>query len=413
MSLEYKVLGQDAASTLSVTNDGFVAVSWGSSNVAAHSTDGTTWTQTTLPTSANYTAAAYGGGTFVALSSFYYAAYSADGLTWTSTYFPKRETTAVAYGNGTFVAVSSYGYGSVGFTSSSSNGIDWIASDFEALQTGSGGTTDALYTIAHGDGKFLAVGYNNAVASTTGGITWTDLGPIPFTVTQAMNIVYGNGVFLAVSNHPGSSLAAVTADSGASWTEGTMPTQDQWAVAYGNGVFVAVSYSSGGSTISATSTDGISWTQTALPTSAGWNAISYGLGKFVATAGYTDAAASSTDGVTWTQTLMPANIRWEASAYGSESELLSSVQYTVPATKEAITSSIYIANNSSTSQTYSVAVVPDGETLSSIHYIRKDVTIDANDFHDITNKITLSAGDQVITDGSSTDVSINVFGVEK
>ena len=88
--------------------------------------------------------------------------------------------------------------------------------------------------------------------------------------------------------------------------------------------------------------------------------------------------------------------------------------YTVPVNTESIVSNIFISNTSTTTDTYSFAVVPDGETLSDIHYIRKNVDITAKDFYQIDTKITLSAGDSLVAlSGGADKLNITVFGVEK
>jgi hypothetical protein len=165
-------------------------------------------------------------------------------------------------------------------------------------------------------------------------------------------------------------------------------------------------------TVTAYSTDGITWTASTLPASAGWISVTYGDDKFVTVAGNTNTAYS-TDGITWTLSTMPASVLWKSVTHALVNELVFKTPYIVPESKQAITSSIFVANNSVSSQTYSVAIVPFGETLSALHYIRKNVSIDANDFNTIETKITLSEGDQIITESSSTDVVINIFGVEK
>jgi hypothetical protein len=208
-----------------------------------------------------------------------------------------------------------------------------------------------------------------------------------------------------------SSTTAAYSTDGITWTQTTMPSSENWySVRHGDGKFVTVASSTN---IAAYSTDGINWTQTTLPASESWESVTHGDGKFVTVAYSSDTAAYSTDGITWTQSALPASTTWRSVTHGEKTVLSENNQYTVPSTKQAIISSIYVANNEATSQTYSVAVVPNGETLSNIHYIRKDISIDGNDFHTIDTKITLAEGDQIITEGTSTNVSVNIFGLEK
>jgi hypothetical protein len=228
------------------------------------------------------------------------------------------------------------------------------------------------------------------------------------------SVTYGDDKFAAVGGGSQDPNVAYSTD-GITWTQTTMPSPTGWqSVTYGDNKFVAVARYT---TIAAYSTDGITWTASTMPASVRWQSVTYGDGKFVAVSGggngESDIAAYSTDGITWTQSTLPSVGTWNSVTHGIVGLLTPNVQYTSPASKQAIISSIFIANNSSSSQTYSVAVVPSGETLSSIHYIRKNVTINANDFGIVETKITLSEGDQIMTVSSSTDVVINIFGVEK
>ncbi len=53
--------------------------------------------------------------------------------------------------------------------------------------------------------------------------------------------------------------------------------------------------------------------------------------------------------------------------------------YTVGSGKQAIISTITVANRSATARTYRIAVRPTGATLANQHYIAYDVPISAND----------------------------------
>jgi hypothetical protein len=177
--------------------DKFVGVS-GSFNTTAgaYSTNGTTWTNMTLPfsSSSGYSSVTYGNGLFVAVvPGTTTAASSNDGITWTQRTLPSSSTwKSVTYGNGLFVAA-----GSAGVAATSPDGITWTARTLPA----------------------------NA--------DWR-------------SVTYGNGVFVAVS----SSNAAATSPDGITWTGRTLPGQDSNVVAYGNGAFVTGSDASSTSHIS-------------------------------------------------------------------------------------------------------------------------------------------------------------------
>ena len=86
--------------------------------------------------------------------------------------------------------------------------------------------------------------------------------------------------------------------------------------------------------------------------------------------------------------------------------------YTVPAATETIISSIVVANISATDRTYRITVQPNNATLAQKHYIAYDVTSKANTTTAYTLGITLDATDQVYILGSTTDLSISLFGSE-
>jgi hypothetical protein len=87
----------------------------------AYSTDGITWTSTTLPSASTYTAVNYGNGRFVVVTSASGpSAYSFDGITWYTSNL-SISATSLIYGQGAFLALNS------GSTSAylSEDGINW------------------------------------------------------------------------------------------------------------------------------------------------------------------------------------------------------------------------------------------------------------------------------------------------
>ena len=86
--------------------------------------------------------------------------------------------------------------------------------------------------------------------------------------------------------------------------------------------------------------------------------------------------------------------------------------YTVGAGKQAIVSSITVANRSASSKTFRIAIRPAGATLANQHYIAYDVNLLANDTTILTIGVTLTATDVVTVYASTTDLSFNLFGSE-
>jgi hypothetical protein len=86
--------------------------------------------------------------------------------------------------------------------------------------------------------------------------------------------------------------------------------------------------------------------------------------------------------------------------------------YTVGSGKQAIVSTITVANRSATARTYRIAVRPAGAVLANQHYLAYDVTLAANDTTALTLGITLTATDVVTVYASTTDLSFGIFGSE-
>ena len=86
--------------------------------------------------------------------------------------------------------------------------------------------------------------------------------------------------------------------------------------------------------------------------------------------------------------------------------------YTVGAGKQAIVSTITVANRSAGAKSYRIAVRPAGVTLANQHYLAYDVAIAANDTTALTLGITLTATDVVTVYASTADLSFGIFGSE-
>jgi hypothetical protein len=86
--------------------------------------------------------------------------------------------------------------------------------------------------------------------------------------------------------------------------------------------------------------------------------------------------------------------------------------YTVGSGKQAVVSTMTVANRAATSASYRIAIRPLGATLANQHYIAYDVTLLANDTTALTLGITLSATDVVTIYASSASTSFGIFGAE-
>ena len=86
--------------------------------------------------------------------------------------------------------------------------------------------------------------------------------------------------------------------------------------------------------------------------------------------------------------------------------------YTVPSGKEAVVSSLSIANLTSTPATFRIAVRPAGATLANVHYFAYDVTVGATDTTVITVGITMTATDIITVYASTANLVFHAYGNE-
>ena len=303
-------LTSDLAAASAANSNLFVAVSgMFSTNIAASSTDGITWAQRTLPSSASWISATYGEGLFVATTNGSAVATSTDGTSWTQRTMPANtEWHTVFYGNGTFV---SFAAGN-NIAASSTDGLTWTQRTLPSAHR----WTKGIYA----NNRFVAMrdedgSTHNTLALSTDGVTWT-AGTMPSTLRWS-SLTYGRGVFVAIAAY--STTTAISTDA-ITWTTGGSLTQQStyWrSLAFGNGVFVALSRSNSTGPVNV-STDGITWTAATLPNIGGANRLIFGNGVFVAWL-YdffpSTIIVTSTDGITWTQRAFSAASRYTDVAY--------------------------------------------------------------------------------------------------
>jgi hypothetical protein len=86
--------------------------------------------------------------------------------------------------------------------------------------------------------------------------------------------------------------------------------------------------------------------------------------------------------------------------------------YTVPASTEAIISTIVVCNRANSAATFRLAIRAGGASLANQHYIAYDVPIAANDSTTITIGATLQAASIVVVRASTANLSFNIFGTE-
>jgi hypothetical protein len=154
-----------------ISYDGTTAVAVGASGKVATSTDGTTWTSRTSGVSAQLNAVVSGGG-------------------------------------GKFVAVGSTGT----LIYSTDSGATW------STQTSQFGSSDIQH-ISFGDDRWMAVGSDNKISTSTNGTTWTAL-TSPFTSVVIQSAIYNpaTAVWFAAGRGSTSTFISYSSDSGATWS---------------------------------------------------------------------------------------------------------------------------------------------------------------------------------------------------
>ena len=271
----------------------FVAVGQDRGGKMAYSSDGVTWTVVSNSTFGRswISGIAYGLNRFVAVGHEGTIAYSSDGINWTAvkkTPFRRNDIYGVVYGNGMFVAwafAKDMAYSPDGITwtavkntpfkgkegikivhcgdkffafhhtyetdriASSTDGKTWTVVKSNPL-----GKKAPIYTVAHANGQFVALGIQT-LAYSPDGITWTAEAaslyvPIFLYSAGVNDIAYGDGTFVIVGSN---GKTAYSSDL-INWTtiaDSTFPfsyTSDRsgftydgdiWDIAYGNGRFVA------------------------------------------------------------------------------------------------------------------------------------------------------------------------------
>lgn len=157
----------------------------------------------------------------------------------------------------------------------------------------------AWYSIAYGNGKFVAVAYETSViAHSVDGINWEEVDALPESAYWG-SVTYGNGKFVAVAD--GNARSAYSTD-GINWTSSNMPSGNhRWnTVKYLKDKFIATSLLD----VPAYSTDGINWYSTSGNITL--CDIEYGNNKFIGIS-LSSSIRYSTDGINWNMSSVSAD----------------------------------------------------------------------------------------------------------
>lgn len=86
--------------------------------------------------------------------------------------------------------------------------------------------------------------------------------------------------------------------------------------------------------------------------------------------------------------------------------------YTVPASRQAVVSTITVANLGATAATYRIAIRPAGASLVNQHYIAYDTTVGANNTTALTLGLGLATTDVITVYASNTNLAFTATGTE-
>jgi len=86
--------------------------------------------------------------------------------------------------------------------------------------------------------------------------------------------------------------------------------------------------------------------------------------------------------------------------------------YTVPASTQAVISTIVIANLTASAATFRISVRPAGAAQTNAMYIAYDITVGASDSTALTLGVTMNATDVLTVYASTANVSFTAFGSE-
>ena len=147
----------------------------------------------------------------------------------------------LAYGNRRYVCVGQYASDDNGFVQTSDDGINWTMRslhDYSILD---------LYDVIYGNGIFVAVGWNDYngsnIYTSTNGINWT---PHTTAMANVYAVSYGDDTFVAVGDGLGLNFEITSTNVYYSYDGTTWYGYDSgytgtlYDLAYGNGRFIAV-----------------------------------------------------------------------------------------------------------------------------------------------------------------------------
>ncbi len=311
-------------------NGKYIAV--GEKGTLLTSDDGASWTKTNLKTNFDRLGGvAYGGGRYVLVGYVDYITAniytSIDAVTWSEPVsIPHLWLHDVAYGAGKFVAV-----GSDQKVLTSTDGVSWTT----YAVTYPIGQETIMQSIVYSDikGKFVAVGTRSNTGQNFRGKILTSVDGITWTVTYSdpsyslWDVTYGNGSFVAVGGrsdtiNDSNPYFLATSGDGETWTRPvTSPSYATLrSVEFDGNRFIAAGStlpSSSGTAFTVTSTNAVSWTDKTHGGLSGFYAAASQDTRIVATNNYGNIYTSDDEGTSWSYRTLGTTKTLKDVAYGS------------------------------------------------------------------------------------------------
>ena len=294
------------------------------------------WTYSTQSTNIeDWVSIAVGGTTYIAVASSNNSGsgeniiYSTNGKEWQDATIvkstpPYTESSAgaslndVTFGNNTLRGISQFvavGSGAVAISNDNLN--TWLLVDPVKSYNWTG-VTFGYSSKSSFTGRYLAVsntGDNRVMHSQTG-TDWITGGDDITNSIGWSSVAYGPvSGFVAVADSGSHRIAY--SSTGTSWASAEATQHNSWSdIVYGNGVYVAVSKDGSLRSMYANESDLSTWTAVATPEQNSWNSVAYGNGVFAAVAPDGDSRIIYTrDLVEWTAVDTLSSLQWSGISY--------------------------------------------------------------------------------------------------
>lgn len=86
--------------------------------------------------------------------------------------------------------------------------------------------------------------------------------------------------------------------------------------------------------------------------------------------------------------------------------------YLVPASTEAVVSTIVVCNREASANTFRIATKTDNSAVANTDYVAYDSSINANDTITLTLGVTLQTGAEISVGASDANVTFQAYGTE-